>query len=260
MKYNTLLIENQDGIIVVTLNRPKSLNAINSEMMQELHHLFTIELENNREMKGVILTGAGDKAFVAGADISEFMNFTPENILPFLRRGKNTFSAIEEFSRPVVAAINGYALGGGCELIMACHLRIATRGSKFGQPEVNLGIIPGYGGTQRLVQLIGKSKALELLLTGEMIDAEMAYQLGLLNYIVEPGAEINKAVELINVISAKGPLATQQIIQTVNAHFDKALDGFEEEIKAFSQLTQSDDFKEGASAFLEKRKANFQGH
>lgn len=259
MEYNTLLVENKDDIIIITLNRPKSLNAINSEMMEELLQIFTGELRKNAAIKGIVLRGAGDRAFVAGADISEFMGFTKENIEPFLRRGHKTFDAIESFPKPVIAVIHGFALGGGCELTLACHLRIATPGAKFGQPEVNLGIIPGYGGTQRLVQLIGKSKGLELLLTGDMINAETALHLGLINFLVDAGEEMEKAIELINKISSKGPLAINKIISTVNAQFDRRKDGYEEEILAFAELTMTNDFKEGANAFIEKRKPRFSG-
>lgn len=259
MTYNTLKIDNQDNIVIVTLNRPKYLNAINSEMMEELMQLFTIDLAGNSNISGVIITGEGDRAFVAGADISEFLDFKKETIKDFLQRGHDTFNAIENFPKPVIAAIHGFALGGGCELCMACHLRVATSQSKFGQPEVNLGIIPGYGGTQRLVQLIGKGKGLELLLTGEMIDAENALKLGLINYLVDPGTEIDRATELIKIISTKGPLAIEKIIETVNAQFDQNKNGYEEEINAFAKLVSTRDFSEGATAFLEKRKAKFTG-
>ncbi|MCB0670044.1 MAG: enoyl-CoA hydratase/isomerase family protein [Saprospiraceae bacterium] len=259
MTYNTLKIDNQDNIVIITLNRPKYLNAINSEMMEELMQLFTVDLAENSNISGVIITGEGDRAFVAGADISEFLDFKKETIEGFLRRGHDTFNAIENFPKPVIAAIHGFALGGGCELCMACHLRVATSQSKFGQPEVNLGIIPGYGGTQRLVQLIGKSKGLELLLTGEMIDAANALKMGLINYLVDPGTEIDRATELIKIISTKGPLAIAKIIATVNAQFDQNKNGYEEEINAFAQLVSTRDFSEGATAFLEKRKAIFTG-
>ena len=188
-----------------------------------------------------------------------FLDLTRENIEAFIRRGHQTFNAIEHFDKPVIAAVNGYALGGGCELAMACHFRIATSNSRFGQPEVNLGIIPGYGGTQRLVQLIGKSRGLDLMMTGDMIDAETAEQWGLVNYMVEIGEEIEKAREMIEKIAGKAPLAISRIISTVNAFYDKTKDGFEEEISGFAALTDTLDFKEGSKAFLEKRKAVFSG-
>ncbi|MBK8506683.1 MAG: enoyl-CoA hydratase/isomerase family protein [Saprospiraceae bacterium] len=257
MPYQTILVENQAGVVLVTLNRPQALNAINGLMMEELLRLFRQDLPGQTDIKGVILTGAGDRAFVAGADISEFLGFNQENIETFIRRGHQTFNAIEDFDRPVIAAINGYALGGGCELAMACHFRIATRNSRFGQPEVNLGIIPGYGGTQRLVQLIGKSRGLDLLMTGDMIDAETAEQWGLVNYLVEVGDEIIKAREMIEKIADKAPLAISKIISTVNAFYNKNKNGFELEIAGFAALTDTNDFKEGSKAFLEKRKAIF---
>ena len=259
MQYETIIVENQSGIVMVTVNRPNALNAINAAMMKELWYLFEQDLPDRAGIKGVILTGAGDRAFVAGADITEFLGYNQENTEAFIRHGHQTFDAIELFDKPVIAAVNGYALGGGCELAMACHFRIATRNSRFGQPEVNLGIIPGYGGTQRLVQLIGKSRGLDLLMTGDMIDAETALQWGLINYLVEFGEEIEKAREMIEKIASKAPLAISRIISTVNAYYDKNRNGFEEEISGFSELTDTQDFKEGTRAFLEKRRAVFSG-
>ncbi len=259
MEYENLIVEINEGIVLVTLNRPKSLNAINAAMMEELRFLFLEDLTHKPAIRGVIITGAGNKAFAAGADITEFLQFNRDNIEPFIRKGHITFNAIEQFHKPVIAAIDGYALGGGCELTLACHLRIATTNSQFSQPEVKLGIIPGYGGTQRLVQLIGKGKALEFLMTGDMIPAQTALELGLINYLVNPGDEIKKAVELIDKIQTRAPLAITSIIETVNAFFDKSQDGFEMEIKGFCDLSATDDFKEGSAAFLEKRKAKFVG-
>jgi enoyl-CoA hydratase len=259
MTYQTILVENQAGVVLVTLNRPQALNAINGHMMEELLKLFKQDLPGQSDLKGVILAGAGGRAFVAGADITEFQGFNRKNIEAFIRRGHKTFNAIEGFDKPVIAAINGYALGGGCELAMSCHFRIASRNSRFGQPEVNLGIIPGYGGTQRLVRLIGRSRGLDLMMTGDMIDAETAEQWGLVNYLVDVGEEINKAREMIEKIAAKAPLAIAKIISTVNAYYDKDENGFEAEILGFADLTDTQDFKEGSKAFLEKRKAIFNG-
>jgi enoyl-CoA hydratase len=259
MQYEHLLVENREGIVLITLNRPRALNAINSAMMEELRLIFSRDLREQPAIRGVIVTGAGDKAFAAGADITELLALTPVTVEAFVRKGHEAYDAIERFPRPVIAAIDGYALGGGCELAMACHLRLATPQSRFGQPEVNLGIIPGYGGTQRLVQLIGKARALELLMTGDLIDAETALRYGLINDLVGPGEAINKATDLIRKISTKGPLAVEKIITTVQAYFDKNDNGFEREIQGFCDLSATEDFREGSAAFLEKRKANFTG-
>lgn len=259
MQYEHLLVENREGIVLITLNRPKALNAINSAMMEELRVLFSRDLNEQPAIRGVIITGAGEKAFAAGADITELLALTPGTVEAFVRKGHEAYNAIERFPRPVIAAIDGYALGGGCELAMACHLRVATPQSRFGQPEVNLGIIPGYGGTQRLVQLIGKARALELLMTGDLIDGETALQYGLINDLVGPGEAINKANDLIGKISSKGPLAVEKIITTVQAYYDKNDNGFEREIQGFCDLSATEDFREGSAAFLEKRKANFTG-
>ncbi len=259
MQYEHLLVENREGIVLITLNRPKALNAINSAMMEELRVLFSRDLNEQPAIRGVIITGAGEKAFAAGADITELLALTPGTVEAFVRKGHEAYNAIERFPRPVIAAIDGYALGGGCELAMACHLRVATPQSRFGQPEVNLGIIPGYGGTQRLVQLIGKARALELLMTGDLIDGETALQYGLINDLVGPGEAINKATDLIGKISSKGPLAVEKIITTVQAYYDKNDNGFEREIQGFCDLSATEDFREGSAAFLEKRKANFTG-
>lgn len=259
MQYEHLLVENREGIVLITLNRPKALNAINSAMMEELRVLFSRDLNEQPAIRGVIITGAGEKAFAAGADITELLALTPGTVEAFVRKGHEAYNAIERFPRPVIAAIDGYALGGGCELAMACHLRVATPQSRFGQPEVNLGILPGYGGTQRLVQLIGKARALELLMTGDLIDAETALHYGLINDLVGPGEAINKATDLIGKISSKGPLAVEKIITTVQAYYDKNDNGFEREIQGFCDLSATEDFREGSAAFLEKRKANFTG-
>ncbi|MCB0557421.1 MAG: enoyl-CoA hydratase/isomerase family protein [Lewinellaceae bacterium] len=259
MNYKNLLIEDNNGILTVTINREKALNALNSQTMLELQHFFGEDAPGRSGLKGVILAGAGDKAFVAGADIKEFLALDAGQGEVMAQRGHDIFFLIERFPKPVIAAVNGFALGGGCELAMACHLRIATENARFGQPEVNLGLIPGYGGTQRLIQYLGKSKAVELLMTADMIDAEEAYRLGLVNYVVPPGQEITKATELIRKIAAKGPVAIAKVIESVNAYFQYNEDGFAREVKAFGDTTGTEDFREGAAAFIEKRKPDFKG-
>ncbi len=259
MDYQNLLITDDDGVIVLTLNREKALNALNTQTMLELQDFFTNYAPSLINLKGVILTGAGDKAFVAGADIKEFLALDAEKGAAMAQRGQDIFFLIERFHKPVVAAVNGYALGGGCELAMACHLRVAGEGARFGQPEVNLGIIPGYGGTQRLIQYLGKTKAIELLMTGDMIDAQEAHRLGLVNCVVPAGEEVSKAKEFLIRIAKKGPIAIAKIIEAVNAYFQYDEDGFAREVREFGATTSTEDFREGAGAFIEKRKANFQG-
>ncbi len=260
MAYKILSIKDENGILVVTLNRPQSLNALNKQTIEELEHFFTKDAPKRTQIKGIILTGAGEKAFVAGADIKEFLGIDAENGQQLSRRGNNVMFAIERFPKPVIAAVNGFALGGGCELAMACHIRIAGEKARFGQPEVNLGIIPGYGGTQRLTQHIGKGKAIELMMTGDMIGATEAKALGLANHVVPAGEEIAKAKEIIEKIAHKAPLAIAKIITSVNAYFQDGADGFETEINSFSELTGTQDFVEGTNAFIEKRRALFKGN
>jgi enoyl-CoA hydratase len=252
-------IDLQDGIALVTINREKALNALNNHTMLELHRFFGEEGLEIPGLKGVIITGAGEKSFVAGADISEFSGLDAAQGAAFAGRGQDVFNRIERFPRPVVAAVNGFALGGGCELAMACHLRVAGEKARFGQPEVNLGLIPGYGGTQRLIQYVGKTKALELMLTAELIDAAEALRLGLVNYVVPAGEEVSKARELILKIAVKAPLAVAKVIESVNAYFDAGQDGFLRELEAFGVCVATEDFREGAAAFLEKRKPDFKG-
>jgi enoyl-CoA hydratase len=259
MEYQNLLIAQDGQCLVVTINREKALNALNQQTMEELRHFFGEDLPAWQGIRGVVLTGAGERAFVAGADIKEFQEVKAGQGAELARRGHDIFFLIERSTVPVVAAVNGFALGGGCELAMACHLRIAGEGAKFGQPEVNLGIIPGYGGTQRLIQYIGKTKAMELLLTADMIGAEEAFRLGLVNAVVPAGEEISAAKALLEKIAGKGPVAVSKIIASVNAFFDKTKDGFEEEVEAFGVTTRTNDFVEGAAAFVEKRKPVFTG-
>lgn len=258
MNYNNLLVTEEDGIIILTINREKALNAINRETMVEIGQFFASDVPNANHIKGVIITGAGTKAFVAGADIKEFMDINGEQGAAMSKVGHDVYFSIERFHKPVIAAVNGFALGGGCELAMACHMRIASEKAKFGQPEVNLGLIPGYGGSQRFVQYIGKGKAIELLLTADMIKADEAKQLGLVNHVVEHGQSVEKAKEIINKIGTKGPIAVAKTIATVNAYFDKNTDGYAMEVAEFGNCMDTEDFREGSTAFVEKRAANFQ--
>ncbi len=259
MSYENLLVKEENGILYLTINRPKALNALNGQTMKELQHFFGEEALNRKDIKGIIITGSGEKAFVAGADIKEFLALDTASGIQMAQRGQDVFFLIERFPKPVIAAVNGFALGGGCELAMSCHIRIVGEKARFGQPEVNLGIIPGYGGTQRLIQYIGKGKATELLMTGDMIGAEEAYRLGLANHVVPAGEELAKATEIMNKIATKGPIAIQKVIESVNAYFQYNEDGFAREVKEFGNTTGTEDFKEGAGAFIEKRKANFSG-
>ena len=248
----------ETGVLTITINREKKLNALCFELLVELRQILE-QHQNDASVKGVIITGAGQKAFAAGADISEFLQLKPDGGEDMATSGHEVMHLIESYPKPVIAAVNGYALGGGCELAMACHLRLASENARFGQPEVNLGIIPGYGGTQRLVQLIGKAKALELLMTADMIKADEALRLGLINHVV-PQEELLEACEkIILKIADKAPLAIAGVIRCVNAHYNACENGFETEVKEFGKCFASNDLQEGASAFLEKRKANFKG-
>ena len=258
MNYATLLTTLENGIFIITINRPDKLNALNKDVFTDLDKA-TDEIQNNPSIKSVIITGAGSKAFVAGADISEFTNLSKAESMALSKHGQDIFFKIENSKKPIVAAVNGFALGGGCELAMACHFRIASDNAKFGQPEVNLGIIPGYGGTQRLTQLISKGRAIELLISGNMIDATMALQYGLVNYVVPADELLNKVIAVLTVINTKAPLAVAACIQAVNIVYDKTKDGYTNEINAFGECFETEDRKEGSSAFLEKRKANFTG-
>jgi enoyl-CoA hydratase len=259
MVYENLQITHDNGIALVTISREKALNALNTQTMLELQHFFGEAAHEIEGLKGVVVTGAGEKAFVAGADITEFSSLSAPEGMEMSKRGQEVFFLVERFPKPVVAAVNGFALGGGCELAMACHLRVAGEKAKFGQPEVNLGLIPGYGGTQRLIQYVGKTKAMELLMTADMIGAAEALQLGLVNYVVPAGEEVLKAKELIEKIATKAPLAISKIIETVNAYYEEGVDGFWKEVDAFGECCGTEDFLEGAAAFVEKRKANFKG-
>ena len=256
--YQTLLTSLENGILTITINRPDKLNALNKDVFTDLSSVMD-EIENNNEIKSAVITGAGSKAFVAGADISEFGGLNKQQAMSLAKRGQDIFFRIENARKPIIAAVNGFALGGGCELAMACHFRIASDNAKFGQPEVNLGLIPGYGGTQRMVQLIGKGRAIELLISGNMIDAATALQWGLINHVTPADELLNKARAILDVVNAKAPLAVGGCIKVANAIFDENSNGFALEIEEFGNCFDTDDMKEGTSAFLEKRKAVFTG-
>ncbi|GAB3652611.1 enoyl-CoA hydratase-related protein [Echinicola sediminis] len=254
-----ILSENKNGILYLTINRESKLNAINFDTLEELKNIFN-EVNDNKSIRAVILTGAGEKAFVAGADISEIADLNELNARKFSENGQEAYNLIESCHKPVIAVVNGFALGGGCELAMACHMRIASANAKFGQPEVNLGIIPGYGGTQRLTFLIGRGKANELLMTGDMIGAEEAKALGLVNHVTSTKQEaIEKAEEILLKIMTKAPLALGMIVDCVNAVFSNEENGYLIEANSFARCVKSDDYTEGTAAFLEKRKPNFKG-
>ena len=257
MSYNSLLTSLEDGIFVITINRPDKLNALNKTVIDELAAVID-EIYSNKEIKTAIITGAGPKAFVAAADISEFFSLDANAGEALARNAQEkVFNRIEQSSKPIIAAVNGFALGGGCELAMSCHFRLASDNAKFGQPEVNLGLIPGYGGTQRLAQLIGKGKAMELMMTAAMIDANEAKQLGLVNYVTTADELLPKTKELLTTIMTKGPNAVGKVIKAVNANYDNSVNGYDAEISLFGDCFGTDEMKEGVSAFLEKRKAKF---
>jgi enoyl-CoA hydratase len=258
MPYSTLLTELQDGILTVTINRPDKLNALNRQVLDELDTEIS-RIHADPDVKGVILTGAGPKAFVAGADISEFLQAGPDEGAALAKRGQDIFFRIERCPKPFIAAVNGFALGGGCELAMACHFRVASENARFGQPEVNLGLIAGYGGTQRLTQLVGKGKSMELHMTAQIIDAKEALAWGLVNHVVEADKLAEFTRHLLATILGKSPVAVSKVVAAINAAMDPALDGYAEEIRLFGQCFGTEDMKEGVSAFLEKRKAAVPG-
>jgi len=256
--YTTLLTSLENNVLTITINRPEKLNALNKDVFTDLEKALN-EIEKTPEIKSVIITGSGAKAFVAGADISEFNSLNKEQAMDMAKKVQNIFLRIENFPKPILAAVNGFALGGGCELSMACHFRIASENAKFGQPEVNLGLIPGYGGTQRLVQLIGKGRAIELLISANMIDANTALQYGLVNHVVKQEELLAKARSILETINTKAPLAIASCIKAANAVYDETIDGYELEVTEFGNCFASEDMKEGTAAFLEKRKAEFKG-
>jgi enoyl-CoA hydratase len=255
--YQTLIFEIENGICIITINRSDKLNALNRDVFNELDAAID-EVYRNPEIKSVIITGAGTKAFVAGADISEFTTLKQEDSTSLAKRGQDVFDKIENCPKPVVAAVNGFALGGGCELALACHFIYASENAKFGQPEVNLGLIPGYGGSQRLTQLVGRNLAMELLMSGNMISAKEAVEYGLVNKVVPQDDLLSAAKAILGIIQNKAPVAISKIIECVN-NFDHTQQGYDFEIKKFAECFATEDMKEGTSAFLEKRKPNFKG-
>jgi enoyl-CoA hydratase len=259
MAYETLIVEQEGAVARVVLNRPKVLNALNRRLIAELAQVIDA-LRNDKAVRVVILTGAGEKAFAAGADINELAALTPVEAVDYARRGQRVFRDLEQLGKPVIAAVNGFALGGGCELAMACTLRLAAESARFGQPEVNLGIIPGYGGTQRLTRLVGKGRALDLVLTGRMVGAAEALSLGLVNQVVPDAALAEATGKLAGTLMEKGPLALRFAMQAVHAGLEMALDdALDQEAHLFGLTVVTDDMKEGTAAFLAKRKPDFRG-
>ncbi len=262
--YQTLLTELSGNTFIITINRPEKLNALNKAVLDELN-LAIDEIYSNASIKSAIITGAGPKSFVAGADISEFVGLSREEGMALSKRGNDIFFKIENSPKPIVAAVNGFALGGGCELAMACHFRLCSDNAKFGQPEVNLGIIPGYGGTQRLTHLIGKGKAMELMMSAAMMDAAEALRLGLVNYVTTPADLLPKTKEILLGIESKAPIAIAKVIECINvavvsdSSYNNGKSGFDKEQHAFGECFSTEDMKEGTAAFLEKRKAVFKG-
>lgn len=258
--YQTITTELSEGIFTITINRPDKLNALNRDVINELGEAIN-EAYENREIRSVLLTGAGEKAFVAGADISEFEGLGASGGAELARHGQAiVFNRFENCPKPVVAAVNGFALGGGCELAMACHFRTASETARFGQPEVNLGLIPGYGGTQRLTRLIGKGKAMELMMTADMVGAEEAKSLGLVNHVFPAAELIDSTRAILKKIGTKAPLAVAEVIACVNQASGGIDDGFDLEIERFGASFGTADMVEGTRAFLEKRKAVFSGN
>lgn len=258
MNYKTLLTQIENGIFTITINRPEKLNALNKDVFDDLDLALT-DIERDQQIRSVIITGAGGKAFVAGADISEFANYSKDQARALAKRGQDIFFRIENCSKPIVAAVNGFALGGGCELALACHFRIGSQNAKFGQPEVSLGLIPGYGGTQRLAQIIGKGRAMEMLMSGLIIDANTALEFGVINYVTFPDDLLAKTKSVLELINSKAPLAIAACIRATNDVFNETRNGFQTEINGFADCFDTEDIKEGTAAFLEKRKAIFKG-
>ena len=259
MTFDNLLLERDAAVAILTLNRPKVLNALNSQTLTELANAMAA-CKDDAGVRAIVLTGAGDKSFVAGADINELAALSPVEGKEHARRGQQIFDAIEQLGKPVIAAINGFALGGGCELAMACTLRIAADTARFGQPEINLGLIPGYAGSQRLPRLVGRGVALELLLTGDMIGAQRAYEIGLVNRVVPAADLMTEAIRVAHTLAAKAPIAVRYILDAVHQGLDAPFaQGEYLETSLFGTIASSEDMREGTKAFLEKRKAVWQG-
>ncbi|GGI56377.1 enoyl-CoA hydratase/isomerase family protein [Winogradskyella haliclonae] len=259
MAYENIRSDFSNGITTITINRPSKLNALNKATIEELHHALD-DANQSKETKVIIVTGSGEKAFVAGADISEFADFNVEEGGRLAAKGQELlFDFVENLSTPVIAAVNGFALGGGLELAMACHFRLASSNAKMGLPEVSLGVIPGYGGTQRLPQLVGKGRAMEMVMTAGMIDANQALNYGLVNHVVETDELLPLAEKIASKIMRNSSVAIAEAISAVNANYKDGVDGYQTEIEAFGNCFGTEDFKEGTTAFLEKRKADFPG-
>lgn len=257
MNFENILVEKKDKIAQITINRPSKLNALNKATIEELHQAFK-QLDADKATRAIIITGSGEKAFVAGADISEFANFNEAQGAELAAKGQELlFDFVANLSTPVIAAVNGFALGGGLELAMSAHIRVASDNARMGLPEVTLGVIPGYGGTQRLPQLIGKGRANEMIMTAQMIDANTALQYGLVNHVTTPADLLAKAEEIAQKIVKNSPSAIQKAIEAVNANFEDGVNGFQTEIKNFGICFGTEDFKEGTTAFIEKRKPEF---
>ncbi len=259
MTPENIILEHEKGVATIYVNRPEKLNALNKATIQELHETLKL-VEENPDVQVIIITGSGEKAFVAGADIAEFAHFSAEEGAQLAAKGQQIlFDFIENMKTPVIAAINGFALGGGLELAMACHFRIASENAKMGLPETSLGVIPGYGGTQRLPQIIGKGRAMEMIMTAGMIDAETAKMYGLVNHVVPQDDLYSAFMTIATRIMKNSPVAIGKAIEAVNANFISGINGFDVEIKNFGDCFATEDFKEGTTAFLEKRKAEFKG-
>jgi len=259
MSFDNLLLERDGAVAVLSINRPRVLNALNTQTISELREAV-LELKGDAAVRAVILTGAGERSFVAGADITELANVPGAQLKEYAERGQDVFDLIEHMGKPVLAAINGYALGGGCELAMACTLRVAADTAKLGQPEIDLGTIPGFGGTQRLTRLVGKGAALELLLTGRQIAADEALRIGLVNRVVPAADLMSESREMAQALAAKAPVAVRYILESVHRGFDAPFDQAQAmEAALFGVIASTDDMREGTAAFLEKRKARFTG-
>jgi enoyl-CoA hydratase len=260
MALENIILEHEKGIATIYINRPEKLNALNKATIQELHETLQL-IDENPDVRVIIITGSGQKAFVAGADIAEFAHFSVEEGALLSAKGQQLlFDYIEKMNTPVIAAINGFALGGGLELAMACHFRIASENAKMGLPETSLGVIPGYGGTQRLPQIIGKGRAMEMIMTAGMIDADTAKIYGLVNHVVPQDELFSAYMTIATRIMKNSPVAISKAIEAINANYISGVNGFDVEIKNFGDCFATDDFKEGTTAFLEKRKADFKGN
>ena len=259
MKYDNILVNTEGQLAQITINRPNKLNALNKDTIKELHGAFK-QLEKDKMVRAIIITGSGEKAFVAGADIAEFANFSEKQGQKLAAKGQELlFNLIENLSKPVIAAINGFALGGGLELAMACHFRVASNNAQMGLPEVSLGVLPGYGGPQRLPQLVGKGRAMEMIMTAGMIDAAKALEYGLVNHVVPQEELLGLCSQLAGKISNNSPVALGYAIKAINDCFKTSVNGYDTEIHGFGKCFGTADFKEGTSAFLEKRRAHFPG-